>query len=161
MDPLTAIGLVSNILSFIDFGVEIVRGVRETYESSSGVVEENRSQEVITKQVRRFSSKLIPPDDTMLAGEDKALCVLAKECEALSYQLLDLLEKAKSKDPKSKTQSLRAAWKTKVNKPEVLDLERWLKYCRGQLELQIGSVTRRDDKGLAEQPTNQLIMLKC
>ena len=142
MDPLTAIGLVSNILSFIDFSVEIVRGAREIYESGSGVLEENRSQEAIAKEVKRFSSKLIPPDDTALAGEDKALCVLAKECEALSRQLLDLLEKVKPKDPKSKTQSLRAAWKTKANKPKMMDLERRLDNCRGQLQLQIGSMTR-------------------
>jgi hypothetical protein len=70
--------------SFIDFSVEIVRGARAIYDSGSGALEENRSQEAITREVRRISFKLIPPGDTTLAGEDKALCVLAKECEALS-----------------------------------------------------------------------------
>jgi hypothetical protein len=142
MDPVTVIGLVSNILSFIDFGVEIVRGAREIYDSPSGVLEENKSQETVITEIKRFSSKLIPPDDTNLHGDEKALCVLAKECESLSHQLIQLLEKAKPKNPKSKTQSLIGAWKSKTNKPKRMELEQRLDHCRGQLELQLGSLTR-------------------
>lgn len=36
MDPLTAIGLASNILSFIDFGVKLTAAAYEVYGSADG-----------------------------------------------------------------------------------------------------------------------------
>ncbi|KAH8893882.1 hypothetical protein GQ53DRAFT_605657, partial [Thozetella sp. PMI_491] len=80
MDPLTAIGLVSNILSFISFGADLLKGAAEVYNSSSGTLENNRSREVVMRQMREFSSKLLAPDDSNFVGGDKQLCILAEEC---------------------------------------------------------------------------------
>lgn len=142
MDPVTAIGLVSAILSFIDFGHKLVKGAIMIHGSIDGTVDENRSSEAIVKEMKRFSSGLLPPDDSQLAGEEKELCMLAQECRALSGQLVDLLQKVKPKDPASKSQSLWASLKSKVYEKEMEGLEKRLDYCRGQLELQVTFLSR-------------------
>src|SRR4051794_29327999 len=100
MEPLVALGLVSNILSFIDFSMKLLRGTREIHGSLSGTLEENSSRELVAREMKKFSSKLLAPDASNLIGEDKELCMLAAECRALSSQLADLLEKIKPKDSK-------------------------------------------------------------
>jgi hypothetical protein len=137
MDPFTAIGLASNILSFIDFSAQLINGAREIYDSTAGTTEDNKSREAIVSEMKIFSSKLLPPDDSQLSGDEKALCRLAAECNILSSQILDLLGKIKPKDPKSKSQSFWAALKNKVHEKEKLELEKRLENCRSQLELQL------------------------
>ncbi|KAE9376490.1 hypothetical protein N431DRAFT_181433 [Stipitochalara longipes BDJ] len=144
MDPLTAIGLVSNIISFIDFSLGLLSGAREIHDSLSGTLEQNRSRGAVVGEMKKFSAKLLAPDASNLAAEDKELCILATECRTLSSQLVDLLEKNKPKDPKSKSQSLLSALKNKIHEKEVQDLEQRLDYCRSQLELQLNFFGRRE-----------------
>lgn len=61
MDPLTALGLVSNILSVISFGHELVTSTRELYSSSSadGVSERVREQRAIVADVRMRVGQVI------------------------------------------------------------------------------------------------------
>ncbi|KAF4996147.1 hypothetical protein FDECE_12572 [Fusarium decemcellulare] len=117
MDPLTAIGLVSNIISFIDFGAKVISGAVEIHETfsgdSAGLTEENRSTLNVVREMRHFASKLQPPDQSQLTGNEKALCALAKECEVLSQQIVDLVEKLRPKGGKSKLASLKAAFRSK------------------------------------------------
>ena len=142
MDPVTAIGLVSSILTFVSFSTKLVSGAIKIHESLDGALEENRSREVIAREMKSFAARLLPPDDSRLAGEEKDLCALAKECRAISGKLVGLLDKVKPKDPGSKSQSLWAALKTKVYESERADLEQRLENCRSQLELQLAFFTR-------------------
>ena len=142
MDPLTAIGLASNILSFIDFGVKVVSGAIEIHESTSGITEETRSTKTIVTEIRHFASKLQPPDHAQLTGDEKSLCTLANECDALAKQIIALIEKAEPKSPKSKSASLRAAVKTMWYESDRRKLEERLSKCRGQLGLQLQYLTR-------------------
>jgi len=64
MDPLNAIGLASNILSFIDFGAELVSKGLEIYKSTSGLTEEIRSTKDTVTELRRFVFKLQRPDNS-------------------------------------------------------------------------------------------------
>ena len=84
MDPFTAIGLASNILSFIDFSAQLINGAQEIYDSASGTTGGNKSREAIVSEMNNFSLKLLPPDDSQLSGDEKALCRLAAECNILS-----------------------------------------------------------------------------
>lgn len=142
MDPLTAISLASAIVQFIDFSSKLVDGARQIYDSASGATEADRSLEVIANEMQRCASKLDNPDIQSQSEDDRALCRLAKECKILSDQLLDLLEKTKARDPKSRIQSTWAALKTKMHERQKLELQNRLSSCRSQLELQLGFLTR-------------------
>ncbi|KAL5363587.1 hypothetical protein BJX96DRAFT_167603 [Aspergillus floccosus] len=77
MDPFTIIGLVSNIISFIDFGRKLLTDVREIQNSAAGVTQDVLNYRLITQQMRDFADKLIP------AGKDvddeyKGIISLAK-----------------------------------------------------------------------------------
>lgn len=140
MDPLTAIGLVSNILQFLDFSAKLISGAQEIYASPSGETKANKSLEAIVSEMKTFSSHLLPLDSSQLSGDDgKALRRLAAECNILSDQILEHLEKIKPKNPNSKAQSVWAAFKSRLREKDKLELERRLDSCRGQLELQLSS----------------------
>ncbi|KAK3313992.1 hypothetical protein B0H66DRAFT_537239 [Apodospora peruviana] len=146
MDPVTAIGLASGILSFITFSTKLVSGAIRIYESADGQLEDNRRRDVILQEMKQFGARLLAPDDSQLVGEEKGLCVLATECQSISEALIALLDRIKPKDPNSKAQSLWSALKNAVHEKEKDDLEQRLDRCRGQLELQITFLTSRQTR---------------
>ncbi|KAH8758100.1 hypothetical protein BGZ57DRAFT_1008652 [Hyaloscypha finlandica] len=141
MDPVTAIGLAANILSFIDYSAKVISASIDIYGSVSGNTQESGNSEVIATEMRRFAAKLQPPSTAQVSGEEKALCNLATECEALAKKILDLLEKLKPKNRKSKSSSLVAGLKTKFYEGERRKLEEQLSSCRIQLDLQLNYLT--------------------
>ena len=142
LDPLTAIGLASAIVQFVDFSTKIFHGAQEVYESASGATEENRSLEVVVSDMKRLSSKLKATGRAQQSDDEKALCSLAEECHGLSTDLFELLQKAKPKDSKSRRQAALAALKNKRYESKKLDIEKRLESCRSQLGLQISLLTR-------------------
>jgi hypothetical protein len=94
--------------------------------------------------MKEFASKLQPLDKTQthLSGEEKDLCNLAAECESLAKRILDLLEKFKSKNRKSKRAAIVAGLKTKWYEGERRKLEEQLNNCRAQLSMQLSYLTR-------------------
>jgi hypothetical protein len=94
--------------------------------------------------MKQFASRLQPPDkiQTRLSGEEKDLCNLATECESLAKRILELLEKLKPKNRKSKRAAMVAGLKTKWYEGERRKLEEQLNYCRAQLAVQLSYLTR-------------------
>ena len=135
MDPVTAFGLASGVVGFITFSTSLVKGAIKIHESLDGNLDQNQSRQAIASEMERFATQMIPPDSSRLAGEEKALCVLATECRDLSFKLVELLERIKAKNPQSKSQSLWSALKNKVKETERADLEQRLDHCRSQLGL--------------------------
>jgi hypothetical protein len=146
MDPITAIGFAANILSFIDYSAKVISTTIEIYESASGNTQDGQNSETIATEMRAFVAKLQPPDKSQLPGEEKALCNLGAECEGLAKRILDLVDKFKPKNRKSKGSSLVASLvaglKTKFCEGERRQLEEQLSHCRAQLDLQLGFLTR-------------------
>ena len=142
MDPLTAIGLVSNILSFIDFSARLLKGAKEVHDSQHGVLEENRNRETIMREMQRMSTRMSVPESPEKADEVPSLRILAGECRQLSTQLMFLLEKIKPDDSSSKAQSILSAIRNKVYDSERESLEATLNDCRAQLHLELSNLTR-------------------
>lgn len=142
MDPLSAIGLVSNIISFIDFSARLVKGAKEIHDSQHGVLEENRSRETIVQEVQRMSARLLTSESPEKEDEISTLSILAAECREVSTQLISLLEKIKPSDAGSKTQILLSAMRNKVHDSERAGLEARISDCRAQLHLELSHLTR-------------------
>ena len=142
LDPLSAIGLASAIVQFVDFSAEIIDGAREVYGSMSGATERNRSLEVVVSQMRNLISQLSTTDSSQQSEDEKALRRLANECKILADQILDLLQKIKAKDPDSTLQAVWAALKGQKYKREMSELEGRLESCRNHLEFQLNFLTR-------------------
>lgn len=142
MDPLTAIGLASNILSFIDFSARLLKGAKEIHDSQHGVLEENRSRETTVREMQRMSTRMLAPGSGDNPEDDSSLSNLARECRGLSTQLISLLEKIKPKVSGSTTQSLASAMRNKIHDSERASLEARLNDCRAQLHLELSNLTR-------------------
>ena len=57
MDPLTAAGLASNIVQFVEFTTKILSGARRLYTSTSGAIEENQKLESLTENLRELAER--------------------------------------------------------------------------------------------------------
>ncbi|EXJ68983.1 uncharacterized protein A1O5_07918 [Cladophialophora psammophila CBS 110553] len=147
LDPLSAIGLASAIVQFVDFSAEIIQGAREVYGSMSGTTERNRSLELVVSEMINLTSKLSSTHYSQQSEDEKALGRVANECKILADQVLDLLQKIKAKDPGSTLQALWAALKNQKYKRQRLELEGRLESCRNNLEFQLNFLTSVGTKG--------------
>lgn len=141
MDPFTAISLASAIVQFVDFGTKLIKGGREIYYSTTGSTEENASLETVVSEMRIWSAKLAY-SGSALRSEEKAICSLAEECRKLSGKILDLIEKGRPKDQKSKTQVVFAAVRGKWHDGDKQQLLGRLDYCRSQLSIQLAALEK-------------------
>jgi hypothetical protein len=89
MDPVSAIGLASAIITFIDFAQQIVTGVDEIYSSATGATEENTHIETIISDLDDAAGDLTEISSKTKHG--KALNALASLCKKVSEDLLQLL----------------------------------------------------------------------
>ncbi|CAG8955159.1 hypothetical protein HYFRA_00007175 [Hymenoscyphus fraxineus] len=119
MDPFTAIGLASNIISFLDYGVKTIHSAREIYDSSTGMTEKSSHLESIATKMKQFASNLVAPENSAKDQSENDLCDLALECRLISMKIIKLLEKLKARDSNSKFQSLIAGVKTKYRGSEM------------------------------------------
>lgn len=142
MDPLSAIGLASNILSFISFSTGLLKTAKHIHDSSNGTLDENRSRETVVREMKQLSARLLNPGATGCSDVSSALQALAQECQGISTQLISLLERIKPKEPASISQSIWAALRSQIYEKDIEDLEVRLANCRSQLELQLNFLSR-------------------
>jgi hypothetical protein len=133
MDPVTAIGLASSILAFVEFSWHLIHGTHEVYVSSTGLTAENAHVSNILDDLTGITDALA----TDLEGRDKherALIQLASQCQLLSAELGALLHKLQAKD-KSTWASLRVKQKSMRREKEVASLEKRLASYREEILL--------------------------
>ena len=141
MDALAAIGLVGNIVAFIDFGVKVVGAVKEIQSSTSGSTKKNEELDSLGERIKEQAAniaqkKSMAPVDAFEIG----LMERATECIQLSTELQDLVQKMKSANPGSKRESIKAIYRT-YRKKDMRDiLEQKLRDCKDQLQLQLTAV---------------------
>jgi signal transduction histidine kinase len=142
MEPLSAISLAAAIAQFVDHGFKIFGNAREIYGSLSGTTEEYQSLENAAREMQLRTERLLSSRSEKLTDEEKMLKDLSEECRVLSTRILDILDKVRAKDPTSKLQSVRAAWRSKRHGREILSLQRRLEQCRDRLEHVLCALSR-------------------
>lgn len=119
MDPLTALGLASNIVQFIDFTSKLISESHKLYVSASGAKEENLELESLARNLQQLAEQASPPavaqNTKSLSKEEETLRDLSKQCSEVSDELLSVLQSLKVKGDhkkwKSFHQALRSVWK--------------------------------------------------
>lgn len=123
MDPLTAVGLAGNILTFIDLSSKVILRAKELYESGSGATAENNELEELTKNLKDLADRTqrkpfgTPGSSKFslsITGE-KILNSLSQQCIQVADELLEILESVKFKSDgrtlKSAIQAVKTVWK--------------------------------------------------
>ncbi|KAH9883760.1 hypothetical protein F4778DRAFT_765090 [Xylariomycetidae sp. FL2044] len=144
MDPASAIGVASGVLSFIDGATKILKLARVLYESEEGSVEEIEVRLRLAQSISDQSKQIIPADQHVPNDRDGGLVALAKDCTRLANDMKKELEKLKPKRRKSKTQSGLSALKILLGDSKISDLEKQLQRCRDQLHFHITSLSNEN-----------------
>lgn len=123
MEPVSALGAASSIITFIDFAVKLISTSKELHQSCSGISIDNLRAEEICQELSALcaqfekpaswaSSPSDPPDAAML----KRLCTRCKEdCD----QLLDLLLGFRIEGQHRLWSSVKAAFKSSIGQQKI------------------------------------------
>lgn len=142
MDPVTAVGLASAIISFIPLGIKVLQNAYEIKSSLDGSVKQNETREQIVKEMQAVAARLkIRVDESRLKPKQMELYNLASRCSDLAKQIFDLLDRIK---PKGSTTSAKyySAFRVWCKESEIKELEKSLESCRGQLILGLADLSR-------------------
>jgi hypothetical protein len=134
METLAVIGLVGNIVQFVEFSGKLISKSTEIYRSSEGALAENIDTETATNHLVLLNSKLQSAATTTGDGALESLC---KSCGTAADELLAALDKVKVKGKQDKWKSIRKALWSVWSKEEIADLERRLARLKEELNLHV------------------------
>lgn len=123
MDPLTAIGLAGNIISFVDFSLKTISRAKQLYESAGGATAENEELESLVKNWKSLVDSTRPKHREILQNSHSganssratALNNLSQQCAQVADELLEILDSVKvqgdGRTRKSAMQAMKMGWK--------------------------------------------------
>lgn len=132
-------GLVSSIITFIDFSWTIVQGTYSVYESASGATEDNVQINHVLQDLQKATEKI----STTMTGKDedeKDLLKLAYQCHGLSSKLAVTLQTLRT-DKRSGLQSFNIMLRSLIKKKEVQEIRSQLGEYRQQIILRLSSIS--------------------
>ncbi|KAF9890136.1 hypothetical protein FE257_006297 [Aspergillus nanangensis] len=144
MEALAAIGLVGNILQFVDFSSKLVKDSRQLYQSQDGYLVEYADIEKVTADLKVLNAKVQDQNKPGGATGDDGLRDICRSCDQIADELLSSLNKIKVKDKRNKWQSIQVALRACLSKNEIKTLEDRLARFKQELNLRISV-------GLSEQ----------
>ena len=101
LDPFTAVSLASCVVQFTDFGIKLVLGSIELYDSANGLNAERSNLELKANHVRKLADKIIALEHDVagrLTSERNSwLSQHAKSCNKIAEDLLSVLDDLKVK----------------------------------------------------------------
>ncbi|KAF7577897.1 hypothetical protein PtrM4_021370 [Pyrenophora tritici-repentis] len=104
-EALAIIGLVTNIIAFIDFGLKVASGVRNVRESMHGTTADIHELELILADVRRYNDQIRDKKrlGRSLSKHEAAILAMVRECNNVAYELQKAIEKLKVRTWRSRT----------------------------------------------------------
>ncbi|KAE8440326.1 hypothetical protein EG329_008775 [Mollisiaceae sp. DMI_Dod_QoI] len=136
MDPVTAIGLASSLITFVDFSWSLVAGAHEIYTSVNGTTSEHDHINNVIEDLQELSDDL----GTGALGDskhEKALKRLAFQCSELSDELLGILRKLRVTEKNSKWKAIKAKWGSMRKRDEISSIRERLGEYRSQILLHL------------------------
>lgn len=142
MDPVSAIGVASAIVAFVDFSWNLVTGTWEIYHSLDGVTAENARLEDVTDDLGSLVQAL-KADVPVKTKAEKNIRRLAQDCEEDAKTLKALLDEMKVPGRRRLFwKSLNAKWKSILNRDEVARLKSQLQETRAEIQLNLVAMLR-------------------
>lgn len=133
MDPVTAIGLASGILTFIDFAHKIAIGADELYQKAT--TDENMHTEKIVNDLDDAATDLASlPGRTK---HEKALNRLSESCKEVSHELQQLLRRLTVSGKRTSWKALKITVRNVRKESELAKLLARLDKYRGELLLRL------------------------
>jgi len=147
MEPLAALGVAAAVVQFVSFATQLIEGAHAIHHSISGQIAENEQLEFVITEMRNQSGRLVSSKPLCdQSNDEKAVGRLTTQCATLSNAILDILERVRAKNPKSKWSSAKAALKGAWGASEKEELQQQLDSCRSQLNLQLTALMGSETK---------------
>lgn len=119
-ESLAILGLASNIISIVDFGLKVVSGTRSVRDSLQGTTTDVRVLELIVQDVRAFHDQNIRlrAAGNKLSKHELRILAMATECENIAQDLSKAIIALRVRNGRSKTLesgriAFQALWKQK------------------------------------------------
>ncbi|KAK8859850.1 hypothetical protein PGQ11_010584 [Apiospora arundinis] len=145
MEALAAIGLVSNLLQFVELGCKLLEKAKDIHQSSVGSTEEDASGHRIAASLEASFVRLSTSTTERSHSEQEvAVFTTASECADVARQLSQLLEKTRVKGSRSKVKVFKAAVKSTLKSKEKAGLIARLDHAISALNTQLLLLTRSD-----------------
>jgi hypothetical protein len=153
-DPFTIIGLVSSIITFIDFGVKAVSLSKVVRDSCHSTLPEVRELELIVNDIQTLATNVIGNKSSAQNSgkDDQGIVEMAKECCVLADNLRTALDKMKVREGTwSKTMdSFRVIFQFQLKKHGVDDLLGRLQALDARIRISVNQALQ--GSGLASHP---------
>ena len=142
MDPLSALGLASNIVQLVQFVGAVISDSHEVCSSADGALQRNSMLEEVAQNLAEMNSELMRSQRSMsswfmsLSPAERQLKNLCEECDVVSRELLAKLDtlKVRSRSRYKRWDSFRQALKSMWNEGELRALEKRLEGIRTRLD---------------------------
>lgn len=117
MEALAALGLASNIISFVDFAYKLLGGTIEIYSSGAGVADGVVFLDRITQDVQLHAERVVAVENAAPDLQD-----LARQCDEIAQELLQSLKKLRVNGDKTRWNSFLVALQSVRFKAKVKEL---------------------------------------
>ncbi len=136
MDPLTALGLASNVIQLISFTNDLISKSRQIYRSANGELVEHLELETIAKSLQDLSSDIPTELRGMksLTRTEKQLRDICTGCKQVSKELIDVIDGLKATGEHKKWNSFRQALNSVWKEDTINALSKRLERYRSQLD---------------------------
>ena len=144
LDPLTALGLTSNLLQLVDVSIKLVSKGRSIHGSAHGTLVENSELELVANDLARLisqtaadSAKVSGLPQKEIGSLENAFGELSRSSGDVAEELLQKLEKLKVEGKHRRWKSFRQALKSVWTREEINALANRLANLRAQLDSRI------------------------
>jgi uncharacterized protein (DUF342 family) len=139
MDPITAIGLASSLITFVDFATKIVAGTYEVYNSVTGTTIGNAHIDTVIGDLKGVAAEL-EIDLPGISKHERALKDLASNCQKDGNELLRLLDTIKVDGKRSTWKSFKTTLISIRKQKEIVGLQKRLSDYRSQILLRLSLI---------------------
>jgi Skp family chaperone for outer membrane proteins len=137
MDPLTALGVASNVIQIVDFSSRILSRTQEIYRSRDGRLQEHVILDDAATNLLELVTDLQNiqvPKRKQQTTADGQLVQLRNECKTVAQELHNLLEQAKIQGDHRKWQSVYQAIKSVYSENKIASVQLKLDGIRKRLD---------------------------
>ncbi|KAF4965715.1 hypothetical protein FSARC_6498 [Fusarium sarcochroum] len=150
MDPVSAIGLASSIITFIDFGSELITGAIEIYRAPDGSSAADARLQDVLNDLGDLVEELEKTFHAATKAE-KNIKSLAQECGEDAQELRDILRELKMTGRRTPWKSVKAKWMSMRAESRVGELKDRLNEYRADILLNLTLVLREEQSGIGQR----------
>jgi hypothetical protein len=144
IDPITALGLASNVVQVVDFAAKLIGESQKIYKSVSSASEDHIILDTVACDIHRLCDSITVPE-----GCSDTLKQLTDDTKRISQELLGVLEKLTVKGQKTRWKSFVVAVRGVLGQEEIDSLARRLSRLQGQLNTHIQALIRFGNSDLS------------